>query len=185
MILIVLATALLFVTTCSPNNSTTVADPQRADASTFTDEKVVTKLDCNKPNEYSFKVVENFNRRKNGEPLVPKDLIIVIGEDVAATIRLPIPDSEARNFSLTSVEKTKAGFEVNVEWGGGFYYYEIRFEFICRENKFYLYKVTNDNFSTLNPDSGNFLDKKETKTTNIEPNVPIDEFDMLHYLRRL
>ncbi|MEJ7848217.1 MAG: hypothetical protein WKF92_09035 [Pyrinomonadaceae bacterium] len=138
-------------------------------------------LDCGKPNEYSFVVVENPTRKN--EDFIPKDLNILIGEEVVAKINLPIPDYEAKNFSLNSVEKTKAGFEIKVDWGGGKYHYEIQFNFRCKQNSFYLYKVKNDNFSTTNSDSGNFLDKKETKVTQFEPNLPIEKFVMLDYLQ--
>jgi len=140
-------------------------------------------LDCDNPNEYSFVVIENPNRKNGAEPLMPKDLNIVIGEQAVAKIELPIPDSEAKNFSLNSVEKTKAGFEIKVDWGGGLYHYEIQFNFRCKENDFYLYKVKNENFSTTNSDSGNYWDKKETKETKIEPNLPIEKFVMLDYLQ--
>lgn len=51
-----------------------------------------------------------------------------------------------------------------------------------RESKFYLYEVRKENFSTTDPDSGNFLDKKETKVTRIEPNPPVEKFVMIDYL---
>ncbi len=176
-------TALLFIVACSPDNSAIGKTSQNADASKVTDAKVERTLDCNDPNEYSFKVVENSNRKNDGEPLVPKDLNVVIGEEVATTIRLPIADYEAKNFSLNSAQKTKTGFEVKVEWGGGLYHYEIRFDFTCKENNFYLYRVINENFSTTNADSRNFWDKKETKINKIEPNLPINKFVMLDYLQ--
>ena len=74
-------------------------------------------FDCSKSNEYSFVVVENPNRKNDAEPLIPEDLNIVIGKEIMAKINLP--NSEAKNFSLDSVEKTKTGFELKVEWGGG------------------------------------------------------------------
>lgn len=146
------------------------------------DEKNNKKLDCNNLSEYDFVIVENPNRRIDGYSLIPKDLNIVTGENVISKIELPTADSEAKNFSLNSVEKDKFGFELKVEWGGGNYHYEIQYNFKCRENNFYLYKVKNENFSTTNPDSGNFWDKKETKVTKIEPNIPIEKFVMSNYL---
>lgn len=140
-------------------------------------------LDCGNPNAYSFVVVENSNRKNVGDHLIPKDLTIIVGEEVVAKIELPIPDSQAKNFSLNSVEKTREGFEIKVEWGGGNYYYEIQFNFRCKRKNFYFYKVKNENFSTTNPDSGNLLDKKETKVTKVEPNLPIEKFVMLDYLQ--
>lgn len=175
--------ALLFIAACSSDNSPTITSFQNADNNIVTNERVVRTLDCNKSNEYVFKVVENVNRKIDNEPFVPKDLNILVGEEVAGTIQLPISDYEVKNFSLNSAQKTKSGFEVNVEWGGGLYHYEIQFDFRCKDNNFYLYKVRNDNFSTTNPDSGNFWDKKETKITNIKPVLPINKFVMLDYLQ--
>jgi len=43
-------------------------------------------------------------------------------------------------------------------------------------------EVRKESFSTTNPDSGNFLDKKESKVTRIEPNLPIEKFVMTDYL---
>src|SRR6266850_1788891 len=47
---------------------------------------------------------------------------------------------------------------------------------------FYLHKVQKVSFSTTNPDSGEFFDKKESKVTKTEPNLPIDKFVMIDYL---
>ena len=171
---------LLFIAACSSNNLTT-AISQNETVAKIIDEKTARTLDCNKPNEYSFIVDENPNQKNDAEPLMPKDLKIIIGDETVAKIKLP--NSEAKNFSLNPVGKTKEGFEIKVEWGGGLYHYEIQFNFRCKENYFYLYKVKNENFSTTNPDSGNFWDKKETKVTKIEPNLPIEKFVMLDYLQ--
>jgi hypothetical protein len=78
--------------------------------------------------------------------------------------------------------KSKAGFNIKVDWGGGLHHYEIQFNFRCKENNFYLYQVKKVSFSTTNPDSGNFLDKKESKVTKIGPNLPIEKFVMTDYL---
>jgi len=147
------------------------------------DKKAKTALDCRNPNKYGFKVAQNQARKSGLDPHIPKDLNIVVDGKVAAKIELPIPDSEAKNFSLNSVEKTKAGFVIKADWGGGVYHYEIQHNFRCRENNFYLYKVKIDSFSTRNPDSGNFLDKKETKEIKIEPNIPIEKFVMNDFLQ--
>ena len=180
----------LFLAACSNTGSATLPTVQNQNSlvhidTTETDtpiQKNAGTLDCNKPNEYGFVVVENPNRKSEAEPLMPKDLNIAIGDKVVARIELPIADSEAKNFSLNSVEKTKGGFEIKVDWGGGANHYEIEFDFKCKENGFYLYKVKNENFST-SPNSRSFWDKKETKVTNLKPNLPIDKFAMLDYLQ--
>ena len=160
----------------------TIATFQNTSVEKVVDEKAARTLDCRNANEYSFVVVENPNRKNDSDPLIPKDLNIVVGDDVISKIELPRVDSEVKNFSLNSIEKTKAGFEMRVDWGGGVYHYEIQFNFRCKKNNFYLYKVKKESLSTTNLDSGNFLDKKTSKVTRIEPNLPIEKFVMIDYL---
>ncbi len=139
------------------------------------DEKITRALDCNKPSEYSFLEVQSPKRQYD------RYLNIVVGDEVMA--RIALPNSTVNNFSLNSVEKTKGGFEVKVDWGGGVYHYEVQYHFRCKKNNFYLYKVRRVSFSTKNPDSGNFLDIKRTKVIRIDPNLHIDKFVMDDYLR--
>ena len=173
----------LFIVACSVNNSATMTTSQNAAVASVVDERITKALDCNKPSEYSFLVVENPRRQDDADPLIPKDLNVVVGDEVIAKIELPKVDLEAKNFALNSVGKTKVGFEVKVDWGGGVYHYKIQYNFRCKENHFYLYKVRRDSFSTKNPDSGIFLDIKRTKVIKIEPNLPIEKFVMTDYLQ--
>ena len=145
------------------------------------DEETARTFVCRKANEYRFVVVENPKRKKDLDPVIPKDLNIVVGNDVIAKIELP-KESDVKNFSLNSTEKTKTGFEIKVDWGGGLFHYEIQFNFRCKENNFYLYRVKKVSLSTTNPDSGNFWDKRESKVTKIQPNLPIEKFVMTNYL---
>jgi hypothetical protein len=172
---------LLLIAAGSVTNSATKATVQNTSVSNVVDEKTARTLDCRNPTEYRLVVVENSNRKKDSEPVVPRDLNIVVGDEVISKIELP-KESEAKNFSLNSIEKNEAGFEINVDWGSGVYHSEIQFEFKCKKSKFYLSKVTKRSFSTTNPDSGNFLDRKKTKVTRIEPNLPIEKFAMIDYL---
>ena len=169
---------LLFLLTvaCSANKTGTTLQN-----SPVTKIKTARTLDCRNPNEYRLVVVENPDRKKDSDPVVPEDLNIVVGDEVISKIELP-KESEAKNFSLNAVEKTETGFEIKVNWGGGLDHYEIQFNFRCKENNFYLYEVTKVSLSTTNPDSGNFLDKRESKVTKIEPNLPIEKFVMTQYL---
>ncbi len=169
--------AFLLIAACSANNSATMASFQKASA----DEKTAATFNCHKANAYRLVVVANANRKKDSDPVVPRDLNIMVGDEVMSKIELP-KESEAKNFSLGAIKKNKAGFEVNVDWGGGVYHYEVQFNFRCRKNGFYLYRVRKVSLSTTNPDSGNFLDKKESKVKRIEPNLPIEKFVMLDYL---
>ena len=170
----------LLIAACEANKTVRIATVQNAPVEKVVDEKAARTVDCRKANEYSFVDVQNPNR-KDSDPLIPKDLNIVVGDDLVSKIELP-KESEVKNFSLNSTEKTKAGFEMRVDWGGGVYHYEIQFNFRCKKNNFYLYEVTKKSLSTTNPDSGNFLDKKESKVTKIEPNLPIEKFVMTDYL---
>lgn len=154
----------LLIAVCSPNHSATTA----------------RTVNCRNANDYRFVVVDS-PKRKNGSDSSAEDLNIMVGDQVISKIELP-RESEVKNFSLDSTEKTKAGFEIKVNWGGGVDHYEIQFSFRCKTNNFYLYRVRKDSFSTTHPDNGNFLDKKKSKVTKIQPNLPIEKFVMINYL---
>ena len=170
---------LLLTVACSANKPATTF--QNSSLAKVADETTLRSLDCRDANAYRLVVVENPDRKKDSDPVVPKDLTIVVGDDVISKIELP-KESEAKNFSLNAIEKTETGFVTKVGWGGGLYHYEIEFRFRCKENNFYLYELEKVSLSTTNPDSGNFLDKKESKVTRIEPNLPIEKFVMTQYL---
>lgn len=144
--------------------------------------KPAKTFSCRNASNYKLTVVENPNRKRDADPLIPEDVSIVVGDEVIAKIELP-NESEAKNFSLNSIEKTKVGFAIKVDWGSGLDHYEIQFDFRCKGNKFYVYRIKHVSFSTTNPDSGSFLDKKETKVTRFEPNLPIEKFVMTKYLQ--
>jgi len=165
---------------CSANNTAALATFQNSSGAEV-DLKTAKTLNCLKANDYSFLVVQNPQRKKDSDPVIPEDLNIVVADEVIAKIELP-KESEARNFSLNSTQKNKTGFQIKVDWGGGLHHYKLQFSFRCEENNFYLYKVRKESFSTTNPDSGNFLDKRETKETKIEPRLPIEKFVMMNYL---
>jgi hypothetical protein len=140
-----------------------------------------SSFDCRKANEYRFVVVENPNRKKDSDMVMPEDLNIVVGDDIIANVELP-KESEVKNFRLIRSKTTRVGFVINVDWGGGLYHYEVKFNFKCRENEFYLYRVTKLSFSTTNPDSGKFWDRKRSKVTRVEPSLAIEKFVMTDYL---
>jgi len=168
----------LLIAACSASNSATMATFQSASATKVVDEKTAGTFDCRNANEYRFVVVENPNRKKDSDPVTPKDLNIVVGDEVTSKIELP-KEGEVKNFSLNSIGKNKAGFEIKVDWGGGLNYYYIQFNFRCKENKFYLYRVKKISFLTRKPDRG-FWDTKKIKVT--KPNLPIEKFVMTDYL---
>src|SRR5882672_3788020 len=104
---------LILIAAGSVTNSATKATGQNKSVPNVVDEKTARTFDCRNPTEYRLVVVENSNRKK---------------------------ESEAKNFSLNSIEKNKAGFEINVDWGSGVSHSEIRFDFKCKKSKFYLSK---------------------------------------------
>jgi hypothetical protein len=194
-----LALSLFWVGACSFNNSSAQTSNQDSNvpsiikvdrpkpnlngrvykSKTIIPNKAILKnLDCNNPSGYNLVDVENYHEE---ESITSRDLNIVVGDEVAVKIELPT-GFEVKNFSLNSTKKNNNGFQMNTEWGGGNFHYEIQFSFRCRENNFYLYKVKNENFSTKNPDSRNYWDEKKTRITKIEPNLPIEKFVMLDYL---
>ena len=170
----------LLIAACAANKTVTIATFQNASVEKVVDKKAARTLDCRNPNAYSFVVVQNPNRQNDSDPVIPQDVNIVVGDDVVSKIELP--KESTKNFSLYSTEKPKAGFEMKVDWGGSLNHYEIQFNFSCKENNFYLYQVKKISFSTTNPDSGNFWDKKTSKVTRIKPNLPIEKFVMTDYL---
>ena len=137
----------LLIAACSANNSATMVTFQNASVANA---KTAGTFDCRKANEYRFDVVQNPIRKKDSDPVIPKDLNIVVGDEVISTIELP-KESEVKNFSLGSIKKDKAGFEIKVDWGGGVFHYEVQFNFRCKKNNFYLYRVTKVSLSTTNP----------------------------------
>ena len=170
----------LLIAACSASNSA-MATFQNASVRKVANAKTAKTFDCRNANEYRLVVVENPTRKNDSDPVIPKDLNIVVGDEVISKIELP-KESEVKNFSLGSIKKDKAGFELKVDWGGGVFHYEIQFNFRCKQNNFYLYRVSKVSLSTTNPDSGNFLDKKDSKVTKIAPNLPIERFVMTDYL---
>lgn len=135
-------------------------------------------LNCRKPNEYRLVVVQNPDRRKEWDSGDPDDVNILVGDEVIAKIELP-KEGEAKNFQLDALKKTKAGFVIKVNWGASISHYEIQFNFRCKRNRFYLYRVKKVSLLTLHPDRG-FWDTTVTKVT--KPNVPIEKFVMTRYL---
>jgi hypothetical protein len=144
-------------------------------------QEVLKNLDCNNQNAYNLVKAENHENHLEEESLTSQDLNIVVNNEVIVKIELP-GGFEVKNFELLSTKKTKNGFDINTAWGGSLHYYKIQFDFRCKENNFYLYKVKTASFSTTNTDSRNFLDKKQTKVTKIEPNLPIEKFVIADYL---
>ena len=153
---------------------------QNASAARVVDEKTSRVFHCRNLDDYKLVVVPNPNRKKDYESRIPEDLNIVVGDEVISRLALLRGDTDAKNLSPNSIEKTKVGFEIKVDWGSGVDHYEIEYDFRCRKNGFYLYKVKKVTFWTSNRDSGTFLDRKKVKIT--KPNLPLEKVVMTAYL---
>lgn len=103
--------------------------------------------------------------------------MIVVGGELHASIKVPT-DSDAQNFSLREPEKTSEGFKLTFDYGTR-YHYDKEFDFICKEGKFYLYKMREESFDGFDAKSMNNPTVKEIK---INPNLPIEKFSIFDYL---
>jgi hypothetical protein len=71
--------------------------------------------------------------------------------------------------------KTKQGFEISIEYGSR-YYYEKRFNFICKQKSFYLNQVKTTTFDKANPEISWKEYNKAIKPSLKLENFLIDEF---------
>lgn len=120
---------------------------------------VSKKVNCAKPDGYS--VVEADNPGTN-------DVNIVQGDKVLWTIKVPT-GVERNGFALDWAKKTKEGFEIAVEYGSVIFYSK-RFNFICKQGRFYLSKIIVSSFNRHNPEKG--------KTWVVRPKrmLPLEKF---------
>ncbi len=71
--------------------------------------------------------------------------------------------------------KTKQGFEISIEYGSR-YYYEKRFNFICKQKSFYLNQVKTTTFDKANPETSWKEYNKAIKPSLKLENFLIDNF---------
>jgi len=147
----------------SANNSVAVVE-SHVERPTVNDEGS-TSFDCADPKGYS--VVEDGDAEANY-------VHIVQGDKVLKTIRLPT-GLERNGFGFNWAKKTKEGFEISVEYGSRIYYGK-RFNFICKQHKFYLSKVIVDSFDKNKPEIWN------TKVIRVKPNLPLEKFSITDFM---
>ena len=58
-----------------------------------------------------------------------------------ATLKLPLADFECKNFCVDSLMQTKRGFILLISWGGGKYFYNMKYIFRYRQGSFFLDKI--------------------------------------------
>ena len=63
------------------------------------------------------------------------------GKTRFATIKLPLTDFECKNFCVDSLMQTKRGFILLISWGGGKYFYNMKYIFRYRQGSFFLDKI--------------------------------------------
>ena len=136
-----------------------------------TDEATKT-VDCANPNGYS--VVEVRDPRANY-------VNIVQGDKVLNSIRLPT-GTERNGFGFSWAKKTKAGFEISVEYGSR-YYYGKRFNFICKRHKFFLSRIIVDSYdrNPVKTNSGWEVPIK-TRVVKVKPNLSREKFVITDFM---
>jgi len=159
----------------APDSTPTVEN--RNINNTIVDNRSTKSLDCNEPSGYSLVVVTDPDRNAQNSGTVPRILKVVAGDETKAVIKIPT-DSDANNFSLSSVEKTEEGFEITIEYGVR-HYYRKQFDFICKGGEFYLHIVKVESFDEGDSESRKNWDKKEIK---VRPNLPVEKFSIFDYL---
>lgn len=122
------------------------------------DSVTLNSLDCDDPNGFDVVEIKDEGNSVN----------IVKGNTIYKTIKLPT-GSERNGFGFNWAKKTAEGFEISVEYGSR-YYYDKRFNFICKQNEFYLNKIIVDSFDKHN------TEKWDTKVIKVKPSVNLSKF---------
>ena len=117
---------------------------------------------------------DDYSVEEGTEPGTNSVKILRRGE-VVHSIRLPT-QAERNGFAFNGVKKTKAGFEIAIEYGSRIYYGKT-FVFICRHNEFYLSKITVESFDRRNPE------KWSRKVIRVQPNVRLEKFSITDFMR--
>jgi hypothetical protein len=129
-------------------------------------DKASKSVDCADPKGYSV-----------DEGIKPGTHPVNIVRDgrVLYTIELPT-GVDINGFGFDGAKKTKAGFEISIEYGSVIYYHKA-FVFICRHHKFYLSKIRVDSFNKHNPE------KWSKKVVTVRPNLPLEKFLITDFMR--
>jgi hypothetical protein len=95
---------------------------------------------------------------------------------IVKTINLP-NQSEFNGFSLNWAKNTNNGFEISIEYGSR-YYYEKQFNFVCKQEKFYLDKVKTNTFDKNDPEKTG-----EVFTKLIKPELNLEKFTITDFMK--
>lgn len=103
-----------------------------------------------------------------------KNINIVDGGKTKSVIKLPSPQ-DYNGYALNWAKKTADGFEVSIEYGSR-NYFNKSFEFVKKDDTFYLTEIKVKTFDKQNPE------KIEKKTVKVEPTVAVDKFNIEDYM---
>ena len=123
-------------------------------------------LRCNNPNNY--KLVRDRDSEANY-------VNIIQGNKIKHSIKLPT-GLTYNGFAVNWAKKTKAGFEISIEYGSRIYY-EKEFNFVCRKGQFYLTKIRVNSFDKHVPEND-----AKYHTANIKLNIPLTKFKVNDYI---
>lgn len=100
---------------------------------------------------------------------------LIRGNKAVASLSLPVPDEEVKNFSVNEITETEKGFKIVVNWGGGNYFYGREFYFNFKDTQFYLDSLIMKSY-IQEPE------KEIMSTKSIMPPIPINRVKILEYL---
>lgn len=123
----------------------------------------------------NYQVIRSTDLDEEGWQLDSSRLIIIFSDTNRATIRLPIPDEEVKNFAIVGVWNIHNGFALSTSYGGGVCIIQQTFKFKIAGDQIVLHKIvtsyTYDNSRAL---------KKNVRRAH--PKLIFSEIDLTTYL---
>ncbi|RAJ02348.1 hypothetical protein LX64_03360 [Chitinophaga skermanii] len=142
----------------------------------FTDTLYVVPLTHQQYKQADYKLVSVCELDSNGiEIKSARRILLTQKNKVVASISLPVPDEEVKNFSVHKVGERANSFFIGIDWGGGNYYYEREFNFAFDGKQFVLTSVKMISYVF---DTG----KTSTRNKKITPPIPVNKFVMMPFI---
>lgn len=121
--------------------------------------------------EYELQTVNNISRQADDIRLVKADGTI--------TNNLNMPSNNlVQNFGVDWAKKISGGFEITISWGTRIHH-EKTFNFVCKQNEFFLTKIKHEKFDTHFPEDSK---KRHLSTKPVVPNLPLGKFLITDFL---
>ena len=154
-------------------NSQQIGEVHNGKPNAVTDE-ASKSVDCADPKGYS--VEEGIKPGTHPVNIVREGRVL-------HTIELPT-EMDVNGFGFGGVKKTKAGFEIAIEYGTRIFYHK-RFIFICLQGKFYLSKVIVESFDKHEPvkTKAGWEFQIKTRVIKVKPNMPLEKFFITDFMR--